>query len=316
MEPIEPVGIPAVPFTSAEAQLWGIPPKVLRRNDIEGISHGLYRPVGWDFELSSAARALCAATPGAWISHTTAAQLHGLILPPWLSDSHELHLSKPRQQPQARRKGIIAHNTTALPGEVEIDGGLRISSRPRTWLEMARNLSLEELVCMGDQLIRIPRPQFEGRDTAFATPASLRSLLERHRNLQGIVRARSALELMRVGADSAPETLLRLAMNDAGLPEPDLQLTLWNRENSPSADLGYRARRIALQYDGAHHLSEEQRHSDRRRDNAFEAAGWTVLIFTQADVADGFRDAVGRIKRALRHAWVDPAVTSGFASGN
>ena len=83
-----------------------------------------------------------------------------------------------------------------------------------------------------------------------------------------------------LGADSAPETLLRLAMLDAGLPEPELQLTLWDGPMAPSADAGYRARRIALQYDGAHHLDEVQRHSDRRRDKAFEAAGWTVLIFT------------------------------------
>ncbi len=139
-------------------------------------------------------------------------------------------------------------------------------------------------------------------------------MLGRHRNLQGIVKAREALALMRVGADSGPETLLRLAMRDAGLPEPDLQITLWQGKGAPSADAGYRQRKIALQYDGDHHLDEPQRHSDRRRDNAFVAAGWTVLIFTQRDLANGFQDAVIRIKQALRSAWLDPAVVSGFVS--
>ena len=192
---------------------------------------------------------------------------------------------------------------------------MRLSTRARTWLDLARTMPLNDLVCMGDQLIRIPRPKLEGRHAPYATLDSLRTMLRRHRNLQGLVRARQALELMRVGADSGPETLMRLAMLDAGLPEPELQIALWDRPGAPSSDAGYRDRRIALQYDGAHHLDEVQRHKDRWRDNAFAAAGWTVLVFTQDDCSDGFGRAVLRIKEALQHAWTDPSVTSGFAPG-
>ncbi|POH74110.1 DUF559 domain-containing protein [Arthrobacter glacialis] len=307
--------LPDGPFTLGEALSLGVSRNRLRNREFTGVSRGLYRPASWDFELREAARALSTATPGAWISHTTAAQLHQLILPPWLSESRELHLSKPQNLPGVRRAGILGHTVVALPGEVEATGELRISTPARTWLDLARILPLNDLVCMGDQLIRIPRPEFEGRSTPHTTPAFLREMLGRHRNLQGIVRARAALELMRIGADSGPETLLRLAMLDAGLPEPELQLTLWNRPGGPSADAGYRARRIALQYDGAHHLDELQQRSDRRRDKAFEAAGWTVLVFTQEDVADGFHDAVRLIKKTLQHAWMDPAIASGFAPG-
>ncbi len=314
MEPSDDFGHPTVPFASTEAQGLGLSRNQLRHKAVEGISYGLYRPAGWDFELRTAARALCAATPGAWISHVTAAQLHELILPPWLSDSHELHLSKPRELPQTRRKGITGHNVMVFTDEIDTKGDLRISTRARTWLEMASLLPLSELVCMGDQLIRIPRLEFDNRLTPYTTLNELRAMVGRHRNLQGIVRARKAIELMRVGADSGPETLLRLAMLDAGLPEPDLQLTLWDRPDSPSADAGFRSRRIAIQYDGAHHLDELQRHGDRRRDKAFEVAGWTVLIFTQADYADGFQNAVRLIKSTLRKAWEDPTITSGFTS--
>ncbi|MFQ4150019.1 DUF559 domain-containing protein [Arthrobacter sp. LAPM80] len=315
MENREEAPFPAVPFTLKEAQAMGVTPGRLRNRDIAGISKGLYRPVSWEFELRDAARVLCTATPGAWISHSTAARLHGLILPPWLSASNELHLSKPRKLPETRRNGITGHTVVVREGEVETDGELRISTRARTWLDLARTLPLHDLICAGDQLIRVPRPEFEGRVAPYATLVSLRDMVGHHGNLQGIVRARAALGLMRVGSDSGPETLLRLAMLDAGLPEPDLQLTLWNRPGSPSADAGYRLRRIALQYDGAHHLDELQQQSDRRRDNAFRAAGWTVMVFTQDDLADGFEGAVRRIKRALRDAWVDPAIASGFSSG-
>ncbi|MDQ0238124.1 DUF559 domain-containing protein [Arthrobacter bambusae] len=303
------------PFTLTQAQAQGVPRGRLLRADVERVSRSLYRPIGWDFELESAARALSAATPGAWISHVTAARLRSSCLPPWLADSTELHLSKPRSLPGTRRKGVIGHRVIAAENEVESVDGIRISTRPRTWLDMARLLPLNDLVCMGDELIRVPRQALEGRDTPFATREELRVLVERHPNLQGVVRARQALELMRVGADSAPESLLRLAMLDAGIPEPELQLSLRSDDPfSPSADLGFRRRRIAIQYDGGHHLAEAQTLSDRRRNKAFEAAGWTVLVFRKDDLADGFESATKKIKKALRSAWVDPAVASGFAS--
>ncbi|MGO4471774.1 DUF559 domain-containing protein [Arthrobacter sp. M-10] len=303
------------PFTLTQAQAQGVPRGRLLRADVERVSRSLYRPIGWDFELESAARALSAATPGAWISHVTAARLRSSCLPPWLADSTELHLSKPRSLPGTRRKGVIGHRVIAAENEVESVDGIRISTRPRTWLDMARLLPLNDLVCMGDELIRVPRQALEGRDTPFATLEGLRVLVERHPNLQGVVRARQALELMRVGADSAPESLLRLAMLDAGIPEPELQLSLRSDDPfSPSADLGFRRRRVAIQYDGGHHLAEAQTLSDRRRNKAFEAAGWTVLVFRKDDLADGFESATKKIKKALRSAWVDPAVASGFAS--
>ncbi|WP_348537378.1 DUF559 domain-containing protein [Paenarthrobacter sp. OM7] len=239
-----------------------------------------------------------------------------MCLPPWLSDSNELHLSKPRHLPSVRRKGVIGHTVVASADEIENVQGIRISTRSRTWLDLARRLPLADLVCMGDELIRRPRPDFEARDKPFTTLEALRELVGRHSNLQGVVRAREALELMRIGSDSAPESLLRLAMLDAGIPEPELQVLLRpNDPFSPSADLGFRGRRVAIQYDGGHHLGREQIFSDRRRDKAFEAAGWTVLKFGKDDLVENFSSATQKIKSALGSAWRDPAVSSGFSRG-
>ena len=311
-----PLPLATAPFTFVSARASGITVDRLRRKDVVNVGRGLYRPAGWDFELEGAARALSAVSPGAWISHVTAARLRSQLLPPWLADSTELHLSKPRALPAVRRKGIFGHTVLAREDEVELVDGIRLSTRSRTWLDLARDLPLDDLVSMGDELIRIPRVDFEGRTEPYDTLAGLRALVARHPNLQGIVRAREALELMRVGADSAPETLLRLAIASAGLPEPELQVPLRAGDaRSPSADLGYRHRRLAIQYDGGHHLEEAQIFSDRRRDKAFESAGWTVLVFDKVDHADDFRRAVGQIKRALRNGWLDHPQASGFASG-
>lgn len=309
-----PVSLVSAPFTLGSAKASGVPPNRLRRADVAHVSRELYRPTGWSFELEAAARALSAASPGAWISHVTAARIRSQILPAWLADSTELHLSKPHSLPEVRRRGVIGHSVLASENEIEFVDGIRISSRSRTWLDMARRLSESELVCMGDELIRIPRAEFEDRTEPFDTLEGLRSLVARHPNLQGVVRARAALERMRVGADSAPESLLRLAMEDAGLPEPQLQVPL--REDKtigPTADLGYRHRRLAIQYDGGHHLLEPQIFSDKRRDKAFEAAGWTVVVFGKKDLADGFERAIRLIKRAMRTSQLDHPQASGFA---
>ena len=310
-----PGSLSAAPFTVADARSLGVPRSRLRQSDVSHVSRGLYRPVGWSFELEAAALALSVATPGAWISHVTAARLRCQLLPSWLSDSEELHLSKPRALPEVRRKGIVGHTVLAWDDEVETADGIRISTRARTWLDLARRLNLTELVCMGDELVRLPRFGLEGRSEPFASIEGLRSMARRHPNLQGIVRARAALDLMRVGSDSGPETLLRLAMCDAGLPEPELQIPLRpDRPSSPTADLGYSRRRLAVQYDGGHHLMSEQIFSDRRRDRAFEAAGWTVLVLTKDDLADGFADATAKIKRILRTAYLGPSSVAGFSN--
>jgi hypothetical protein len=296
------------------AKASGIPPNRLRRADVGHVSRELYRPAGWSFELEAAARALSEASPGAWISHVTAARIRSQILPAWLADSNELHLSKPDGLPEVRRRGVIGHSVLVFEDEIEIVDGIRISSRSRTWLDMARRLSESELVCMGDELIRVPRVEFEGRTRPFDTVEGLCLLVARHPNLQGVVRARAAIDRMRVGADSAPESLLRLAMEDAGLPEPELQVALRKNDAAgPTADLGYRHRRLAIQYDGEHHLHEAQIFSDKRRNKAFEAAGWTVLVFGKKDLADCFDGAIRQIKRALRTSRLDHPQASGFA---
>ncbi len=310
-----PGHLATAPFTFDSARSSGVSVNRLRRKDVVHVGRGLYRPSDWSFELEAAARALSAASPGAWISHVTAARLRCQILPPWLADSSELHLSKPRALPSVRRKGVLGHTVLARDDEIEWADGIRMSTRSRTWLDLARTLPLRDLVCMGDQLIRFPRVNFEGRTRPYDTMEGLRSLVGRHPNLQGVVRAREALDLMRVGADSAPESLIRLAMADAGLPEPALQLPLRVGDApSPTADLGYRHRRLAVQYDGEHHLLDAQILSDRRRDKAFESAGWTVLVFDKGDLADDFERAIMKIKHGLRAGWSDHPQATGFAS--
>ncbi|MFF1828957.1 endonuclease domain-containing protein [Paenarthrobacter sp. NPDC058233] len=177
--------------------------------------------------------------------------------------------------------------------------GIPVSGRPRTWLDLAKELPLNYLIAMGDQLIRQPRPSLELRVEPYAYVSGLRLLIRQHPNLQGVEKARLALDEMRVGADSYPETFLRLAMRDAGLPEPELQVRVNQHDDrSPAADLGYRRFRIAIQYDGAHHRTREQQSRDIRRDEAFLSAGWSYFKVNADDLAEDFAGVISRIKKA------------------
>ncbi|WP_142060556.1 hypothetical protein [Pseudarthrobacter sp. B4EP4b] len=296
-----PETLAKLPFTIYEARDLGVAPKRLRAKDLVGAGRLIRAHAGRELELAERARVLCTATPDAWVSHETAAILCGLGLPPWLGNDQRIHLSKPHSLPRVRRAGIIAHRVHMIPGEVvEIDG-IRVTGPARTWLDLAHELPLRYLVAMGDQLIRIPRPELEFRNEPFAYKEGLRLLIRQHPNMKGVEKARLALDEMRVGSDSFPETFLRLAMLDAHLPEPELQLRLDPDDpRSPAADLGYRKYRIAVQYDGEHHRSREQQSRDNRRDEFFINAGWSYFKPNADDLADGFLDLIARMKQARR----------------
>ncbi|WP_354348604.1 hypothetical protein [Pseudarthrobacter sp. PvP090] len=293
-----PESLARTPFTVYESRQLGVPPKRLRAKDLSDGGRLIYLPAGRSLEITERARVLAAATPGAWVSHETAAVLTLLGLPPWLGGCASIHLSKPHELPRVRRVGVIGHRVRCIPGELTDVDGIPVTAPPRTWLDLAAVLPLNYLIALGDQIIRIPRPGLEQRSEPYAEKEGLRLLIRQHPNMKGVEKARLALEEMRVGADSFPETFLRLAMLEAHLPEPELQVRLDpDDRRSPAADLGYRRYRIAIQYVGAPHLTREQQSRDNRRDEAFRSAGWAYFKVNADDLAEGFAGVIARIKR-------------------
>lgn len=135
----------------------------------------------------------------------------------------------------------------------------------------------------------------------------LRTQLAQNPGRRGIRKARSALELVRVGADSAPETKLRLALGRGGLPEPGLSFVVCDPTGWQLAwpDLAYPQFKLAVNYDGGHHLTAEQKESDIRREESLAALGWISVTVTAAHVkAWGFDGVVPRVRDALvRRGW-------------
>jgi len=120
--------------------------------------------------------------------------------------------------------------------------------------------------------------------------------------MRGVKKAREAVELVRVGADSAPETHMRLALIDAHLPEPVLNHILLDRWGLPLLwpDAAYPKWGIALQYDGRHHAGEEQHQRDIDRQDRTLALGWLEVRIGKQHL-EGDRPAVVRkVREALQ----------------
>lgn len=302
-----PKELTAHAFTAAEALRWGVPRERLRRRDVVALGSGVYAVQALADRHSPCATlrlkadALLRERPDAWASHSTAAQVHGLWLPGRLLRDHRLHLSHALEPDSyTRRQGVCGHRVALRPQDVTTREGLRLSTPARTWLDLASLCSVRELIIMGDQLVRHPYPRFEGRTAPHATRGELRVLLEESRGVPGRRRCLTALEWIRVGADSVQETLLRLALIRAGLPEPELQVPAKPQSRwSPHADLAYPAWKIAIQYEGDTHFTREQQRADQRRDNIFIAEGWRVLRFNAEDAREGFQRAVAQVRAAL-----------------
>ncbi|GHC98854.1 hypothetical protein [Zhihengliuella salsuginis] len=298
-------------FTARQAVDLGVSRSRLRAADVTRLATGVYvHDVEEPTELAQVA-ALRYWRPDLWLTHASAARTFGLWVPPAVERDARLHVSLPQGRRTVTAGGVSGHTLIAGPDEVlRFDGvphapqGLAgaVSSPARTWLDLAPLLSIEELVVLGDQLVRRPYLRFDGRRTPWATRDSLTDLLAAHAQVAGAVRAREALKLVRVGADSPPETRMRLAILRAGLPEPGLQVrpNPGDRHAIP-ADLGYREHRIALHYEGGGHRSPDQLERDIRRDEAFSASGWTNLRFTSVDGRQGFGRAVLLLRQILGH---------------
>lgn len=252
------------------------------------------------------AAAVLETVPDACASHLTAALVREWWLPRKVQDTHLVHITREPTRSRLKRRGVITHRSFLAEDEVVRVHGHRVTSPERTWLDCASLLTLQDLVILGDHLVREPYGWAETPRPQWTTVDALGGCVRRHPGVPHISTARKALELVRVGADSPQETLLRLAMNRAGLPEPVLQIECWDPQYSPdfpaTADLGYPQWGIAIQYEGRHHGEGNQLAKDLRRDQAFLRQGWIVLRFGSADSAEGFRTATELIRRAIATA--------------
>lgn len=232
--------------------------------------------------------------PDAFFSHGTAALLLGLPVPARLARLRPLHVGFVAPARALVARGISGHSISVGPDDLVDQGPLRLTGPARTWLDLARLLTLGELVAVGDHLLR--------RESPLVTAGELADAVEKYPSRSGIKRARTALPLLRARSESPRESVLRVIIVLAGLPEPECNYNIFDDAGRFLArgDLVYPEYKLLLEYQGDHHRTDRaQWRSDIRRVGRLEDNGWQVLQFTDDDLHDPAA-LVERIARRLR----------------
>jgi len=311
------------PFTVAQGRSIGLSRKRLRGQDLdtpfrgvrvaraatEPSSAAVLPGTPWsanttDAELIGRCRALALLLPeGSFFSHVTAARLWPLALPR-MPAGDPVHVSVRAPHRGARRTGTVGHAITDPLTKVVVRQGLPVVDPASLFCQLAATLSLHDLVAVGDALILEPKFADPFGDRPWVSIRELHERVELFRG-RGKSAALRAVELIRQGAESRPETLLRLAIVDGGLPEPLVNPDIFTPSGRfiGRGDLVYRRRRVIAEYDGEQHRKDTaQYEKDVQRLENFARNGWQVVRITGRAFFGDRRASVRRVEQALLDA--------------
>ena len=241
-------------------------------------------------------RELCLAylplmSEGAFFSHQTAAALLDVPLPSELTEG-PLHISVAFPRTPPRGRGVLGHSLGSVTGEL-VDG-LPLCVPAQVWCQLSGVLDREDLVAAGDHLVGA-----RGRQPLAEIHELVDAADELHRT-KGSRERLWALPRIRYGADSRPESLLRLLLEADGFTglEVNRAVSLRRGRTILHPDLSIPEHRIAFEYEGdGHRVDRRQWHLDIERRDVLESEGWRVVRVTAQDLfgnRDAFRDRLRR----------------------
>ena len=223
------------------------------------------------------------------IAGQSAAALHGAK---WVDDRAPAELLYDCRRPP---KHLHTWSDQVDDDEVQVIGGIPVTTPARTALDLARRYPLDNAVAAIDALAQA---------TDLKT-ADVELLAERYRGHRGIRHARAASPLVDAGADSPRETWLRLLLIRAGYPSPQTQIPVYDQWCRLTAvvDLGWEEIMVGLDYEGEHHRTTPRRFNQGiRRHEEVTGLGWIDLLITLEDTDGG---VLGRVA----DAWAQRACT-------
>lgn len=309
-------------FTRASARKAGVSERRLRAKDLESPFHGVRQrpPIDGRFvsrtslltidqvqqsKVQRRSEAYATVMPGrAFFTGRTAAVLCGL--PVEHGEELEVGMPAPASAPQGRGiRGIKVRPSLVHVCEQE---GLRLSTPASTWALLGRELSVRELVVVGDAIVRIPRDDRGRRQPALqlASIDQLRLAMTAGRR-RGGAKLRAALEHVRIGSASPLETEYRLDAAASGLPEPELDAEIRNGAGAllGITEITYRSFRTLVEIEGDHHRTDRRQWDrDIEKYAAYVAEGWEVVRLTSRHIRGTEPRAVAMVAAALtRRGW-------------
>ncbi|GAA3787222.1 DUF559 domain-containing protein [Micrococcus endophyticus] len=302
----EPDGPPTL-FTTRMAREAGIGQERLRANDLSHEGRALWTARGREASFLERLLVLQELHPSGVFSHATAARVWGMWLPSRLEVDETVHIAKySGRGGHATREGVRSHRLHPR-APVRMLHGLRLTTPDWTWVDLARELSTEDLVVAGDSLLVTKHGAEARRLERLPDRAVTLSRLERtaasRSNVRGVVRARLTAGMLRAGHDSPAESRLRHRLELAGFPEPAVNPLLTLSDGTRQrVDLCWEELRMVVELDGDQHRTDKaQWQRDRARRRALEADDWDVTwvagdVFTAA----GWRAFQTTLARTMR----------------
>jgi hypothetical protein len=298
--------LPLVPFTASQGLELGISRQMLRQLVADGscrrVLRGVFQRADVPDTVENRARAAALLLPpSATFCDRTAAWLHGVdafmyreleILP-------SLDIVVLRDFNRLRRTGIAGGTRDLDPLDVTTVGEVRVTTPLRTALDLGCRLRASSALAVIDQFMRLHE----------LTRGDLANEALRFRGRRGVIKLRRMIALASPLAESAGESWIRLAIIDAGLPDPQLQLVVVLEGREFRLDLAYEKHRVAIEYDGREfHATRSQQLADEARRELLRAHGWIVIVVTKMDLdRDSVRRWTAEIRAALYHRPLRPS---------
>jgi hypothetical protein len=189
--------------------------------------------------------------------------------------------------PCTSARGVVVWEDSPDADEVCVIGDMRLTTPLRTAADLARRYPEDVAVAVVDALAR----------AAKLTVADIELAARRHPGQRGIKRARKTIALVDPRAESPRETWLRLLIIRAGFPRPVSQHPIYNEYGVliGVVDFAWPELKIAVEYEGRHHMDPEQVRRDIARIEEMVEMGWIVIRVTS-------RDPAGVVLRRIAHA--------------
>jgi very-short-patch-repair endonuclease len=279
-----------VPFRTNVARDLGVSRQRLDRADLEAPFRGVR--VGPAPDRIELCRALATTfAEGTAFGGTTAAWLWDLPLPGYADP--RLHVSSLRPVRAVRRSGVLGSQRTR--GAPVMHRGVPVLAPEATLISLGSRLAAEDLTAIADRLISGTL-----RTAPLTSPERLAAELFIHRGVPHRRRLQLALEAARSPVWSRTETLLRLLIIAAALPEPQTNYEIPLEQGDAVVDLAWPKVRFGLEYEGKwHDATPEQRARDARRREALLDIGWLTMDVRAAELFAAPHALVARLVQRL-----------------
>lgn len=310
-------------FSTAEALAAGATAGRLRAKDLEQPFHGVRcRPepaaaTPEDHRAAQAARrkevvrtARAYSTimaPHAFFTGRTAIVLRGGAIDP--GPEPDVGVRAPERAP--RCAGIHGVKVSPKLVHLQTHDGMRMTTPATSWAMLGVELTVRELVAVGDSLVRVPRNERGERmpHARLATITQLERAVAAGRRV-GIGRLREALGLIRVGSASPLETDYRLDADAGGLPASELDVEIRSEHGAllGISEVVYSEFRTVVEIEGDHHRTDrKQWNRDIDKYAAYVAEGWEVVRLTSTHIRGAHPRAVEIVRSVLQRRGWTPA---------